>query len=53
MDPRDLDNDRVLKLEVDTRPPEPGGWDLLTVVTVLAAVVIVIAVVVWYYRGHR
>ncbi len=50
VDPRDLDNDRVLKLEVDTSPPEPGGWDLLTIVVLLVAVAFIAAVVLWYYK---
>lgn len=54
VDPRDLDNDRVLALELDTNPPEPGGWDLpLLALVVLVIVVVAVAASAGYLQRRR
>lgn len=51
VDPRDLDNDRVLRLELDTGGPEPGGWGSLPVVALVLAIVGASVAIAWWY--HR
>lgn len=53
VDPRDLDNDKVLKLEMDLSPPEPGGWGLNPYVLILLFIAVVAIMLVWYYRRNR
>jgi hypothetical protein len=47
VDPRDLDKERVLRLEMDLGPPEPDGWGFvpnLLILLVIAIFAIVVAV---------
>lgn len=53
VDPRDLDNERVLRLQVDTQPPEPGGWGLLPIALIVLAIVAVALFIAWAYQGRR
>ncbi len=47
VDPRDLTNDQVLKLEMDIDAPEPGGLDLFDVSLLIITLIIVIGALVW------
>jgi hypothetical protein len=53
VDPRDLDNDRVLKLEMDVRPPEPGGWGFIPNVLFLIVISVIAILLVWWYTQRR
>jgi hypothetical protein len=53
VDPRDLDNDRVLSLEMDISGPEPSTWDLYSTLLVLVAIVVVAVAAAWWYRNRR
>ena len=49
--PRDLDKNRVLQLEVDTKGPEPGGWGFVPNVIVLVIIAIAaILITLWYQK---
>jgi hypothetical protein len=51
VDPRDLNNDKELRLEMDLEPPEPGGWGLATNLLILLVLVFAaIAIAVVYQR---
>jgi hypothetical protein len=49
VDPRDLTNDQVLKLEMELSPPQPGGLDLFDVSLLIITLIIVIGVLVWRF----
>lgn len=54
VDPRDLDNDRVLLLEMDLEPPEPDeGWGILPIALVAFVIVAAVAMVAWYVQRRR
>ncbi len=53
VDPRDLDNDRVLALEMDIDPPEPGGWGFLPNVVVLLVISLVAIAAAWWYTQRQ
>jgi hypothetical protein len=48
VDPRDLDNDRVLIVELALSPPEPAGSDLFSLSMLVITVIIVIGALVWW-----
>ena len=53
VDPRDLDNDRVLKLEMDIGPPEPGGWGFIPNVLLLILISVIAISLAWWYTQRR
>jgi hypothetical protein len=53
VDPRDLNNDKVLKLEMDLSPPEPGGWGFVPNMLILMAISVIAIIVVWMYQSRR
>jgi hypothetical protein len=53
VDPRDLDNDRVLSLEMDIDPPEPGGWGFVPNVVILLVISLVAIAVAWWYTRRQ
>jgi len=54
VDPRDLDNDRVLLLEMDLEPPEPDeGWEIDPILLVAMVVIGGVAAVAWYVKRRR
>jgi len=53
VDPRDLDNDWVLKLEMDIISPEPGGWGFIPNVLLLMLISVVAIVAAWWYLEKR
>lgn len=53
VDPRDLNNEWVLKLEMDIDPPEPGGWGFIPNVLLLMLISIVAIVVAWWLLREK
>jgi hypothetical protein len=53
VDPRDLDNDKVLRLEMDLSPPEPGGWGFIPNMLILIAISAIAIVAAWLYQSRR
>ncbi len=53
VDPRDLDNDKVLKLEMDTETPEPGGWGFIPNVVVLLVIAVAVIIIAFLYQRRR
>ena len=47
VDPRDLTNDKVLKLEMALSSPQPGGLDPFALSILIITLIIVIGVLVW------
>ena len=48
VDPRDLNNDWVLVLEMDIDPPEPGGWGFVNKVVLIMLISVTAIVVAWW-----
>jgi hypothetical protein len=53
VDPRDLDNDRLLKLEMDISGPEPAGWGFIPTALILLGIVLAAILVAWWYQQRR
>ncbi|UCC92622.1 MAG: right-handed parallel beta-helix repeat-containing protein [Thermoplasmata archaeon] len=53
VDPRDLDNERVLTLRLDTSGPEPADWGFIPNVLILMAIAVVAIVLAWWYQSRR
>jgi hypothetical protein len=49
-DPRDLDNDRVLRLEMDINPPEPDEDDWTTNLVLITVIAVIALAALWLYK---
>jgi parallel beta-helix repeat protein len=53
VDPRDLDKERVLRLEMDLEPPEPDGWGFIPNLLILVVIAIFAMVIAVLYQRRE